>query len=174
MNMKNNYKKIIFLGTVLFIILVISIFLTLYNNAEKEKLFELRKEVANQSNLPEASEIEKNKDIVLIRQKEVKNFLFDKDNPVEFIEIIENIAKQNILNVSIDQADFFEKNEDNSFDQLKMSVSLNGSVYNIRSFIKDFENVKKETDIQSVRMFKNESEESVFWTANLILIGKTK
>lgn len=172
--MSNIFKKIIYQIIILVILSSIAVFISIYNSQLKERLFELRREVISQETLPEKTKIEGKRKDVLLKMEKIEPLLFNKNIPVDFIKIIEELSLQNNLEVFVESANFVEDVKDNIGEHLEISASLNGDIKDIRNFMKSVEeDIDKEIFIERSRII-NQSPEKNIWRADLILLGKTK
>jgi hypothetical protein len=120
-------KAIIFL-TLIFIGLI---FICFKNKTEEQEIYKIRKEALDLSKIPNNEELTQKKEDLLRKKTSLDFYLFDKDNPVSFIEIIEGLGSQNLLVTDVSKVELIE-------EDLVLEASLKGSFQNIMNFISIF------------------------------------
>lgn len=84
--------------------------------------------------------------------------LINKENPVHFIELVENTARRLgvemvIQNVSTEEG-VVNKAADVSYDYITMTVRVSGSLEKVRAFLERFQNIPHKIDIEFLRISK--------------------
>lgn len=144
-------KKIILLSLFLLFCYLFLIFLplrkTFKNIFEKEReVLNLKKEeISILENFKQLKEIGKEREKI----EKVKKALFDPKNPVPFIELVENLAKEEDLEFSLNSRE--DKKEKN---KVIFSVSFAGELENIFDFLRNLENSPYFLRIESLKISK--------------------
>lgn len=144
-------KKIILLSLSFLMIYLFLIFFplrkTFKNIFEKEKeVLNLRKEeISILENFNQVKEIQKEREKI----EKIKEALFNPENPVPFIEFVENLAKEENLEFSLNT-----KEDKNQKEKVIFSIAFSGELENIFNFLKKLENSPYFLRIESLKLSK--------------------
>lgn len=165
--MTNNRNKVIKSFVFLFLILALSFFVYFKNQKEEQEIYKIRKELLSLNKIPNDDDLLNKKKELLQKESFLNERLFDKDNPINFIEMVENLGLQNAISITVDNVNLVEEN-------IVLNVSATGELENIKNFVFSLENSDKEITIKNIRFNKIIKEKGVTWGAYLNIIGKTK
>jgi Na+-translocating ferredoxin:NAD+ oxidoreductase RnfG subunit len=159
--MKNQNKKIIILLIIVIVLATGLFLLNKYNEEKKTELFQLRKNIKTYEVLPANSEIEKNIKDVDEKISLIDPYLFDINNPVLFIETIEDLADKNNTTAFVEDAQ--TTNFDGLGGEISLVVIAEGELEDLRNVLFDVEGLQKEISVSSVRLNKVNAEQGSFW-----------
>jgi hypothetical protein len=173
--MNKSVKKLILLLIVLAIIVSSLVFVNTVNEKEKASLFQLRKNIKSYGILPSDSEIERKISNLENKISSIEPHLFDRNEPVVFIEMIEDLAIKNNVSSSVESAESIGSEEGKDVGgQISLTVSAGGSLQNLRNLVFDLENTDKEVEVKTLRLTRAETEEGFSWRLMFNVTGKTK
>lgn len=184
MNNKIKTKYISFILIIFILICGFSIYV--YNkkiNVLTDEVYKNKKFVFENEELEKFnSSVEQNKKIIQDISKKIDSLYVPKDNPVVFIEKIENEAKNNNLEISISGVSLEkasdEKKKDNfNYGNLKMVINASGQFQDVTNFLQKVETMPYILTIGGLKMEEGseeiKKEEEVVlrkkWTINFAL-----
>jgi len=170
--MNKQKKEIIIFSIFLAITIGIIYFIDLENQGKKGVLYKIRGDIKTLSILPSNIEIQKGILKLETYTKEAEKHLFSTKNPVQFIEIIESLAKGNDLIVEIKDAQPVESEKGG----ISVTASVEGGLSSIQVFMSNLENIDKEIDVKFIKLSKTklENSEQISWSMLFNVIGSTK
>jgi len=160
--------KLIFSITLVAILVVSNLYLISIISGGLEKIAEAKKEIiVEQNKKNNFSNVSQNIRQLDIIQNRIENALISEDEVVGFIDLLEDIAEESQVNVSIDRVDFKEPENDNKLGLLSMNLSFSGSWESVNFYIKNIEELKYTKRINSIRFSKNNQNWSVNFTLEI-------
>lgn len=171
---KNNINKKIIFSSVIFVILLVAVlFLNYLNENRKKELFDLRKEFKTNLSLPRNEQLIKKMEDLNIKVENVSRHIFEGDNPVVFIEAIENIGNDLGLTVSVQSAETSKK--ENGFgNEIRLIVLVDGSLTQLEEFLSKIEGLEKELFVGNVDFSRIQKEDGFSWRGIFNIVANTK
>lgn len=165
--MNKSKTKLIKVSIFFLVILVVSFFVYFQNQIAEQNIYKARKEFLDLSKIPSEEKILEKKEVLMQKEVLLKQRLFNKANPIEFIEFIENLGLQNFVSVTVDKIDSLEEG-------IVLDANAKGKIQDIKMLINSLENGDKEIIIKSVRFNRDLSKDSDVWNIYFNIIGKTE
>ncbi len=132
----------------------------------------------NTSSVLAESELKEKKRITLLslerevlstesQRNKLDNFFVPDEGRVEFIELVENLAAENSLDIRINSLLSGKFEEDSPVEKFNFAITLSGSWRNIYNFTITLESAPYQLMIDKFRITKNGDSQSSEWTADL-------
>jgi hypothetical protein len=181
--MKTLKTKLIFLVILVLVLVFASLRLSLGVSSTVSAIGDLQTRLQKETFLPSVDELQNR--IVSLRGKRplLNAYLIDFNNPINFIEFVENLAISHNLSYGVDNVGTVDisteieiadgKKTERLGGELTMSVTISGSINSIRNFIFSVENFEKEVFIESVRISKQDLEGTTSWNSIITIKGIT-
>ncbi len=148
----NTFKKIIFIFITLVVLVVIDFILISRLNKERDIIIETRKNIVLESSQAVGINETKQKIEELEKINErIDNLLIKESNAVKFISLIENLAEDVGVEITIASVNFEDPEDENKLGTLDMNFQIVGSWQEVTTFLVSVESLPYLIDVNAVR-----------------------
>jgi Tfp pilus assembly protein PilO len=175
--MKNKTKNtIIFLSLIFVALTVFVIYFKLSLNNDIEYIIETKKNnVILENNIKTFTGLKNKIKESLSISEAFDQFYIDRNNILNFIDLIEKISTKNKVTFTIDSVNVDETHlkEDVPYGILEMNLTIAGNYDSLINLLSDLEKLPYLIDINNVKISVSDNEKNSFWTMKVSFNGIT-